>query len=469
MDVESVSKQAPDVSLYTMQALKYGKDLARLYLQEKARRHELQLAHQKLRAILETAPNGLAVLDENMTIVEVNPRFEAMVECQGGCTGHSLAALLPGDGLVGSLEAVASQGTGFAEVEVSVSSPLPRTFHLIAAPLSAGEQRGWVISLHDITERKRLEGLKGEFINIAAHELRTPLAIILGYASVLREEAQTDDTLIASGLDAILNASHRLTMVVDELVSLADVRDISADSLEEDDFDLRDVIAHTVSSVTHQARLKEVEILVEVPDEPVPVHGDRVILAQAVSHLLDNAVKYNRPGGRVWVRAAQVNGETSLEIEDNGIGIPRTDLDRIFEMFYQVEGHMTRSERGLGLGLTIARRALELHGGQISVESRLGQGSRFRITLPRSVRRASIPSETRLEAAHRQTLAYGRDLARAFAAQQALAQRLRRIAALGQPLLERLEQLIQDNPDSALAPLLDEVRDMQALLDGRQL
>jgi hypothetical protein len=188
------------------------------------------------------------------------------------------------------------------------------------------------------------------------------------------------------------------------------------------------------------------------------VNGDRLILAQAIGHLLDNAVKFNPPDGRVWLRATQLNGETTVEIEDTGIGIPLTDLDKVFDMFYQVEGHMTRAEGGMGMGLAIARRGVELHGGQISVESTLGQGSCFRVTLPASIEQAPISSQTRLDTAHQQTLAFGRDLARAFAAQQALIQRLNRMSVLGNRLLAHLERLSLQETGEEIAPLLDEAR-----------
>jgi two-component system phosphate regulon sensor histidine kinase PhoR len=441
------------------QALKYGQDLARLYTLEKAKRRELELANQKLQAILETAPNGLAVLDEAMTIVETNPRFEALVERNGGCVGRPLTEVLPSEQLAASLEITSREGARFAEVEVVLSKPVNRTLHVIGAPLSAGDYRGWVIGLHDLTERKRLEGLKEEFINIAAHELRTPLAIILGYTGILREDmGDSGDTLTVASIDAIIQAASRLKTVISELVEFAAAKSRSASDVGVDRFDLREVIQHTVNSIAHQASYKEVIISVQAADKPLMVSGDRVILAQAIGHLLENAVKFNRPGGQVYVRATQENSETILEIEDTGTGIPHADLDRIFDMFYQVEEHMTRAEGGLGMGLSIAKRGVELHGGQITVESTLGRGSCFRVTFPSSVEQAHVLPQTRLDTAHQQTLAYGRDLARAFAAQQTLARRLRHVSELGKELLARLEQLTLPGTAEETAIFLDEAR-----------
>jgi two-component system phosphate regulon sensor histidine kinase PhoR len=466
-DTGGVKRLSESVDLGYSQALKYGQDLARLYTQEKAKRRDLQLANQKLHAILETAPNGLAVLDEHMTIVETNPRFEALVERTGGCVARLLTEVLPYDYLVSTLETASRDGKRFAEMEITLAEPMERTLHLIAAPLAAGDQRGWVISLHDITERKRLEGLKEEFINIAAHELRTPLAIILGYASVLREDLQdSEDDVTVTAIDAILKASDRLTLVIDELVGFAAAKSRSADDVSGDRFDLRNVIRHSRNSVSHQATLKHVDIEIHTPDDPLMITGDRVILAQAIGHLIDNAVKFNVPGGRIDVRTQQEGPDIVVEIEDTGIGIPLTEKDKIFDLFYQVEGHMTRAEGGLGMGLAIAQRGVELHGGHIEVESVLGQGSCFRMILPSSVEQVTISSESRLDTAHQQTLAYGRDLARAVMARQTLAQRVHHMSDVGQQLLDRLEQLSAMQISTEMSKFLADTRTLaQQLLD----
>jgi hypothetical protein len=263
---------------------------------------------------------------------------------------------------------------------------------------------------------------------------------------------------MVTALDAILQATNQLTMVIDELVGFVAAKSRSSDDVERAHFDLWEVIHRAINSVIRQANLKNVEILVEAHDEPLMVNGDRVILAQAISHLLDNAVKFNRPGGQVHVRASQVNGEAILEIEDTGIGIPRTDLDKIFDMFYQVAEHMTRVEGGLGMGLSIAQRGVELHGGQITAESTLDEGSCFRVILPPSVKQISISPQTRLDTAHQQTLAYGRNLARAYMSQQALTRRLSHVSELSNQLLTRLEQMSLEGTNEEIAPLLVEAQ-----------
>jgi two-component system phosphate regulon sensor histidine kinase PhoR len=441
------------------QALKYGQDLARLFTLEKAKRRELELANQKLQAIVGTAPNGLAVLDETKTIVEANPRFEALVEQKGNCPGRLLTDVLPSQELAAALEVAFRERTRLAEVEVVLDKPLNRTLHVIGAPLTAGDDQGWVISLHDLTERKRLDGLKEEFINIAAHELRTPLAIILGYTSVLRESVQdSDDPVAVASIDAVIRSASQLKIVINEMVEFAAARSRTTGDVSIDSFNLWEVIRHTVNSISHLSGFKGVDIEIQAAEGRLMVTGDRVMLAQAIGHLLENAVKFNRPGGRVYVRATQEDSQTILEIEDTGIGIPHADLEKIFDAFYQVEEHMTRSEGGLGMGLTMAKRGVELHGGHISVESTLGQGSCFRVTLPTSGTPMPIPLQNRVDAAHQQTLAYGHDLARVYVDYRNLIRRLHQISQMGDELVGRLERLPRLNTAEEKDTLLDEVR-----------
>ena len=456
--------QPPDIPDKTemahAQSIRYARDLVHVYEQERIKRRELEIANQKLRAVWATAPNGLAVLDEQMLVVEANPRFEAFVEHDGPCAGHHLTDLLPSDNLAATLAAAAREGTPFASVELTLTRPGGRTLQVTGAPLASGDQRGWVISVFDLTERKRLEGLKKEFIDIAAHELRTPLAIILGFASVVSEDmAATQDQGAMAPIEAIVGAANRLKTIINELVEFAAAR-THATGQAVDQFDLCQLVGTAVSTLSHQANQAGVEIVVQIARQPMLVRGDRVILAQALAHLLENGIRYNRPNGRVYVRfSQQEEGGSAVEIEDTGIGIPATELESIFDLFYQVEEHMTRARGGLGMGLPIARRAFELHGGRIHVSSTVGKGSCFRVTFPPPSQQLSILAESRLDSAHRQTLAYGKDLARAFTAERNLGQRMQRVSdmcrqldtVLGGRRIEEAHRLVQQIADEASA------------------
>ncbi len=456
-DEKTMSERPPDTSdeaeMAYAQARRYGEDLVRIYQQERARRQELEVTNQKLRVVWATAPNGLAVLDERMIVVQANPRFEALVECHD-CVGRHLSELLPSQQLVTTLLNAADQHIPLVNVEVTLSYPThQRTIQAMGSPLVAGAQRGWVLSLFDLTERKRLESLKQEFIDIAAHELRTPLAIILGFANVLSEElANSSDPAALESIHAIAGAANRLKMIVNELVDFAEVRSSVPEGRIEQ-FDLGQVVEQVVSAASYQANQAGIRLVVQPAGCPLPITGDRTMLIQAIRHLLDNAIKFNRPGGRVYVRVSQENNWTTLEIEDTGVGIPAAERERIFDMFYQVEEHMTRRQGGLGMGLAIARRAVEFHGGRIEVSSIMGKGSCFRVILPSLPQRPFPSPHSQSEMDRRQILVYGQDLARVFVAQRALAQKLSRVAQLCQ----ELEQLAQAGKLSEVSELARQI------------
>ncbi len=435
------------------QARAYGKDLAKLYAAEKTRRKEFETTNQKLRAIFDTVPNGLAVVDNALTIVEANPRFLALFEQTHDCIGQPLSALLPVEALqetMGLIEAV-PQETG--SIEISISQPVPRNLLITLSALS--NQQGWVLILHDQTERNRLEGLKNEFINIAAHELRTPLAGVIGFASVLHESFRKADVSMAEELIAlILQSTERLKMIVDELVEFAAIHREPEDRLHIVDIDLERSLQKTLQVLQPQMEAKNISCRLELGDTPPIVQGDQLILGEVIYHLLDNAVRFNKPDGQIIVRLQRVSsppkqkaGATVIEIEDTGIGIPQTELSKIFDKFYQVEEHMTRVVGGLGLGLAIAKRGIERHGGRLAVASQLGQGSIFQLILPPITARNNVSIDDRADMAHQQTLAYAKDMARAVVAERQMMQKVKDVKTLSARLEETLGRLASANPD----------------------
>lgn len=227
------------------QAKKYGEELNELYKREKARRQEVETTTQKLQAIFDTAPNAFALVDNQLNIVDVNPRFLILFETDKTCLGQSLAIFLPIEPLVETMRCQETISAALGRVELDISEPVPRTILVTFAPLS--NNQGWVLILHDLTERKRLEGLKEEFINIAAHELRTPLAGVIGFVGVLQEELKDSGNPMAENLmDLILQSTQRLKIIIDELVSFAATRRGANENLHIGNIDLNWLITKTV-------------------------------------------------------------------------------------------------------------------------------------------------------------------------------------------------------------------------------
>ena len=437
--------------------------LAQRYAVEKARRQELETTTQKLQAIFDTAPNALAVIDRAFKVVEANPRFLRLFE-QEVCLGKPLADFLPVKPLQ---ETIQSTEANLGSVEVEISEPVPHSLLVTLAALRDGQ--GWVLVLHDLTERKRLEGLKDEFINIAAHELRTPLGGVMGFVSVLQEKLEDyEDPVISHISDWILESTERLKMIIDELVEFATAQRNPGEGLHVVDINVDWLLQKSVRYLQKQITAKNITYRFELPSTSLTVRGDQFILSEVVYQLLKNAVIFNKPGGEIIIRVQRVplaeltlseqqaigkyagQEMTIIEIEDTGIGIPQTDLDKIFDKFYQVKEHLTRDVGGLGLGLTIARQGVEQHNGQLSVTSKLGQGSIFRVVLPPITQLRDISVDSRANVAHQQTLAYAKDMARAVASQLKMRQILGQVETLSTDLTRNLNQLSAAEPGSAI-------------------
>ncbi|HXV44495.1 MAG TPA: ATP-binding protein [Anaerolineae bacterium] len=433
------------------QAQAYGRDLARLYALEKERRNELERTSQKLQAIFDTVPTGLAVVDNSLTIVEANPRFLALFEQTAECIGQPLATLLPVEALVKSMASAATDVYKSGSVEIEVAKPVSRTLLINLSPL--GNSQDWVLVFYDLTERQRLEGLKNEFINIAAHELRTPLAGVMGFVSVLKEDLKDSDNPMAQEImGLILQSTERLKGIIDELVEFAAAQRGTTESLNITEISLNQLFHQSLRVLQQQIEAKGLLYRLELPDDPLIVRGDHLILTEVIYHLLDNAVKFNKPQGQIIIRVHDLPSASPstekfgqngvfIEIEDTGIGIPQTELDRIFDKFYQVEEHLIRAVGGLGLGLTIARRGIQRHGGQMWVSSQLGKGSIFRVMLPAISEPSNVSIDNRLDVIHQQMLLYAQDMARAVTSQRKLSKKLEQIKDLVLNLAEELGQL----------------------------
>jgi two-component system phosphate regulon sensor histidine kinase PhoR len=445
------------------QAKKYGEELARLYAIEKTRRQELETTTQKLQAIFDTAPNALAVIDNDLTIVEANPRFILLFEQGDDCIGRPLTDLLPAEPLLKTIHSMEAEAANLGSVEIEIHEPVFHTLLVALAPLSNGQ--GWVLILHDLTERKRLEGLKEEFVNIAAHELRTPLGGVMGFVSVLRENLQEiGDPIMLHISDMILESTDRLKAIIDELVEFATAQQDTDNGLHIIDIDIIWLLQKSVRFLEKQIEANNVTCQFELPPESLTVQGDQFILSQVFYQLLKNAVIFNKPGGKIIVRGQRLplsalkdieenfssedKDVTVIEIEDTGIGIPQTDLDKIFDKFYQVEEHLTRNVGGLGLGLTIARRGVEQHNGQLTATSKLGQGSTFRVVLPSLTQLNDVSIDNRPDIAHQQMLAYAKDMAHAVASQLKMKGKMKQVETLSLDLAKNFEQLSTAEPDS---------------------
>ncbi len=225
----------------------------------------------------------------------------------------------------------------------------------------------------------RVDQIKSNFIAIASHELRTPLGVIMGYAAMLKEDTQNPET--AEHLEKVLGSAMHLRDLIDDMVNVQHIEEGQA-KLNVSDFVLQEVVQRIVQNLHDLFTAKNQEVLLHLPDEPLHLKADRDKIQLVINNLLTNAIKFTGPGGRILISAERKDGEVSVHVADTGIGIPQSEIDRIFDRFYQVEPHLTRQYGGLGLGLAIAKGMIDLHGGRMWVQSVEGKGSRFSFTVP---------------------------------------------------------------------------------------
>jgi two-component system phosphate regulon sensor histidine kinase PhoR len=242
---------------------------------------------------------------------------------------------------------------------------------------------GAIIILHDITERKEMERLRKEFVANVSHELRTPLTAIQGYSETLMSGAINDPKAAMDFLKVIYDESIRLHKMVNDMLDLSKLEH-QKKSVSYDRVDLQEVIASVLKTVKLQAAEKNISLIVGEMDEPLYVKGDFDLLRQLILNLVTNAIKYTNHDGRIKIQSHLESEHVKVTIEDSGIGISEEHLPRIFERFYRVEASRNMASGGRGLGLSIVKHILQLHGGQINVESETGKGTLFTILFPYS-------------------------------------------------------------------------------------
>jgi two-component system phosphate regulon sensor histidine kinase PhoR len=254
-----------------------------------------------------------------------------------------------------------------------------RSFDVQVAPLAADPQRGAIAMLYDITELERLERIRRDFVANVSHELRTPLTAVSGYAETLLEGALEDPNNGRKFVEIILAKARQLNNIATDLLILSSLEGGKPPAAEP--ISLRDTIESALRTVEPAARSRGVRISFGRMDD-LSVLGYDVRLEQVFVNLLDNAVKFNRAEGEVWVEIARDGEQAVVRVQDTGLGIPSRDLPRIFERFYRVDKARSRATGGTGLGLAIVKHAVEQMGGSVAVKSDLGRGSVFSVTLP---------------------------------------------------------------------------------------
>ena len=275
---------------------------------------------------------------------------------------------------IGVLEAINKRdGASFSEEDVETLSTLA------AQAAVAIENARLVTALRDAyDELEKLDRMKSDFIAIASHELRSPLGLILGYASNLQQDVSEE---ARKQLDVIVRAATRLRTIMETMLNLRYLEHGEI-ALSATRFDLRAEVQDVSELYRSVAETSDLELEVNLPDEEVPIWADRERLHVVLENLMSNAVKFNAPGGLVSVTVTKGQDDVKIRVSDSGVGIAPEHVERVFDRFYQVEDPMSRRHGGIGLGLAIVKELVRLHGGRIWVESRPDEGSTFYVELP---------------------------------------------------------------------------------------
>src|SRR4030081_1780108 len=331
-------------------------------------------------AILASMVEGVAVVGGDERILYCNQSFEQILELpHGSSQGKKLVEALRQAELVSAVRQVRAGGDEVTG-EVEVGTVRRRSFSVTAAPVRAAGASSAVLVLHDITELRRLERVRRDFVANVSHEFKTPLTAIQGFAETLLGGALDDKKNRTRFMEIIKEHAQRLARLTDDLLKLSRIEAGRLD-LESRPVSVEALVNGCVETARLNAESRGLRIAVELPEGLPPVRGDAVQLDEVLQNLIDNALQYTPSGGRIDVTAYSNGHEVIFTVADTGIGIPESDLERIFERFYRVDAARAREAGGTGLGLSIARHIVDAHGGRLWVESAVGQGSRFRFSI----------------------------------------------------------------------------------------
>ena len=333
----------------------------------------------RLATILNSTRDGILVTDARGQLQLANPAAEELLQFELA-TAHKkpLPAIISDENLFRMLSDIARRGKGTATTELERNG---QRLYVSASPIQLnGRQspQGWVLVMRDITEVKHLDDMKSDFLETVAHDMKTPLTYIKGYAGVLLGESLNETQIQL--VEKIRNGIETLTQLINELSELSKITNKVGVTMSPCQLV---TIAKEIAE-SHRCYVEDRGLVfhTEFPDDMPTVIGDTRLLRRAISNLVDNAIKYTTPPGWVKISVQEFSGSVGVTVADSGIGISPANRRRIFE-FYRVRHRDTLHVQGTGLGLAMAKTIAEQHGGQVSVESELGAGSVFYLTIPK--------------------------------------------------------------------------------------
>ncbi len=356
-------------------------------LQERLSRYSRDV--EQLRVVLSGMAEGVIAIDSRRRLLFANKSADYLFGLGPQAVGRLIPELIRSPQFQEAVDStLAGPDTYRGEIVLPSREVMPRSIPRVLAVhgsmLPGSVPSGAVLVFHDVTELRRLERMRQDFVANVSHELKTPLASIKAYTETLLDWALHDENVNVRFLNRIEEQADRLNQLILDLLSLARLES-GHEVFQHGPLAVSAVVETCIETHRGRAEAKELDLRLELGpiDESTLVVADEEAVHQILDNLIDNAIKYTPEGG--WVRVACQLSDEAVEIEvaDSGIGIPRDDLPRVFERFYRVDKARSREMGGTGLGLSIVKHLIQSIGGQITVDSRVGEGTRFHVQLPR--------------------------------------------------------------------------------------
>ena len=335
-------------------------------------------------AILSSMQEGVLALDPQAHVIALNPAAEALLSVPASqARGRTVQEVIRNVGLQRLLTDAVSKAeptTG----EIVLRGEEERFVQVTATALrdAAGHDLGILVVLNDITQLRRLENIRRDFVANVSHELKTPITSIKGFVETLRDGALADLPQAERFLEIVGRHADRLNAIIEDLLSLSRLEQTNqAAEIARPQVQLSPIIKAAVLDCSAKAAARQITILPSC-DAGLFVKAKAPLLEQAIVNLLDNAISYSNPAGTVWLTAWKSDREVHIDVRDEGIGIAPEHVSRIFERFYRTDRARDRASGGTGLGLAIVKHIVQIHEGQVDVTSKVGQGSTFSLCLP---------------------------------------------------------------------------------------
>ncbi len=336
---------------------------------------EVEGERNKLDTLFRHMADGVIAFDSDGRIIHINPEAVRMLGKEYD-ESSTYSQVFPG---LDVEEQNLEEDGQYIEIDYLVNK---RTLKMFFVPFRMPEGSGMMAVMHDITQQRRLDDTRKEFVANVSHELRTPLTSVKGYAETLIEAGEDIDKETQGRFLGIINSeAERMMRIVKDLLTLTQL-DYNRMEMNFRPVDIRGLAVSATDAIAIEAGKQNITLHCDLPAELPKVNGDRDRLEQVIVNILSNAIKYNTPGGSVTLSAKAEKGSVTLQIKDTGIGIPKEDIPRVFERFYRVDKARSRERGGTGLGLAIAKEIVEFHGGTIAFDSEVGEGTTVTISFP---------------------------------------------------------------------------------------